>query len=87
MQTISDSLRQLTPLIPSNPLVSIVIPVYNEEDGLDQLFARLYTALDKLAIDLSVRYEVVFVNDGSRDLSAAKLAAQFEKRPDTTRSL
>lgn len=85
MQTISDSLLQLTPQIPSNPLVSIVIPVYNEEDGLEQLFLRLYTALDKLVVDLSVRYEVVFVNDGSRDQSAAKLAAQFEKRPDTTR--
>jgi len=85
MQTISDSLLQLTPQIPSNPLVSIVIPVYNEEDGLEQLFLRLYTALDKLVVDLSVRYEVVFVNDGSRDQSAAKLATQFEKRPATTR--
>ncbi|WAL84697.1 glycosyltransferase [Pandoraea sp. XJJ-1] len=63
------------------PQLSIVIPVYNEEAGLAALFARLYPALDKLG----VAYEVVFVNDGSRDRSAALLAEQFRARPDTTR--
>ena len=71
--------------VPPNPLVSIVIPVYNEEEGLDELFLRLYPALDKLVNDLEVRYEVIFINDGSKDKSAVKLAEQFEKRPDTTR--
>ena len=63
------------------PALSVVIPVYNEEDGLAALFARLYPALDALGIS----YEVVFVNDGSRDRSAAMLAEQFRARPDTTR--
>jgi len=85
MQIISDALRQLTPPTPLNPLISVVIPVYNEEAGLDELFARLYRALDQMVTELSVRYEVVFVNDGSRDHSAAILAAQFEKRPESTR--
>ena len=31
------------------------------------------------------RYEIVFVNDGSRDRSAALLREQFERRPDVTR--
>jgi undecaprenyl-phosphate 4-deoxy-4-formamido-L-arabinose transferase len=61
--------------------LSVVIPVYNEEAGLAQLFDRLYPALDALALS----YEVVFVNDGSRDRSAALLAAQFERRPEVTR--
>ena len=61
--------------------LSVVIPVYNEEAGLDALFARLYPALDALGIG----YEVVFVNDGSRDRSAQILAAQFERRPEVTR--
>ncbi|MBN3725729.1 glycosyltransferase [Burkholderia sp. Ac-20379] len=65
----------------TNPEVSIVIPVYNEEDGLAALFSRLYPALD--ALDAS--YEVILINDGSRDRSAALLAEQFRKRPDTTR--
>jgi undecaprenyl-phosphate 4-deoxy-4-formamido-L-arabinose transferase len=63
------------------PELSVVIPVYNEEAGLAKLFARLYPALDRL--DLS--YEIVFVNDGSRDRSAEILSDQFRARPDVTR--
>ncbi|MCC7113967.1 MAG: glycosyltransferase [Burkholderiales bacterium] len=63
------------------PEISVVIPVYNEEAGLPALFARLDPALDALA----TRYEVIFVNDGSRDRSAAILADQFRARPDVTR--
>src|SRR5581483_5170587 len=65
----------------TNPQLSVVIPVYNEEASLPALFARLYPALD--ALDVS--YEVVFVNDGSRDRSAALLREQFQRRPDVTR--
>ena len=61
--------------------VSVVIPVYNEEAGLQALFDRLYPALDAL----QVRYEIVFINDGSRDASAAILKDQFALRPDVTR--
>ncbi len=65
----------------SQPEVSVIIPVYNEEAGLQVLFDRLYPALDKLG----TRYEIVFVNDGSKDRSAAILREQFQKRPDVTR--
>lgn len=61
--------------------LSVVIPVYNEQDVLPALFDRLYPALDAL----NLRYEIVFVNDGSRDKSAAMLADQFALRPDVTR--
>ncbi|MDP2793166.1 MAG: glycosyltransferase [Sulfurisoma sp.] len=63
------------------PEVSIVVPVYNEEAGLPALFARLYPALDALGRG----YEIVFVNDGSRDRSAAMLREQYQARPDVTR--
>jgi len=63
------------------PQLSVVIPVYNEEAGLAALFARLYPALDALGVS----YEVIFVNDGSRDRSAAMLKDQFAARPDVTR--
>ena len=53
--------------------LSVVIPVYNEAQGLAALFARLYPALDALHIP----YEIIFVNDGSRDRSAAILREQF----------
>jgi undecaprenyl-phosphate 4-deoxy-4-formamido-L-arabinose transferase len=61
--------------------VSVIIPVYNEEPTLAALFARLYPAMDALG----VRYEVIFINDGSRDRSAQLLSQQFEQRPDVTR--
>jgi undecaprenyl-phosphate 4-deoxy-4-formamido-L-arabinose transferase len=61
--------------------LSVVIPVYNEEQGLQTLFDRLYPALDKL----NISYEIVFINDGSRDRSPAILREQFQKRPDVTR--
>jgi len=63
------------------PLVSVIIPVYNEEQTLPLLFNRLYPALDKLGIT----YEILFINDGSRDRSAALLREQFQARPDVTR--
>lgn len=65
----------------SRPEVSVVIPVYNEEDVLPALFDRLYRVLD----GLGTPFEVIFVNDGSRDRSAQMLAEQFRKRPDVTR--
>jgi len=63
------------------PVLSVVIPVYNEEAVLPALFARLYPALDALGCT----YEIVFVNDGSRDRSPALLREQFQARPEVTR--
>ena len=65
----------------SDPKLSVVIPVYNEEAVLPTLFARLYPALDALQIS----YEIVYVNDGSKDKSAALLRQQFLARPHETR--
>ena len=65
----------------SAPRLSVIIPVYNEQETLPALFARLYPALDALGVS----YEVLFVNDGSRDRSAALLKDQFLARPDVTR--
>jgi undecaprenyl-phosphate 4-deoxy-4-formamido-L-arabinose transferase len=59
------------------PLLSVVIPVYNEEEVLPALFTRLYAALD--ALDVS--YQVVFVDDGSRDRTVALLRQQYQQRP------
>jgi undecaprenyl-phosphate 4-deoxy-4-formamido-L-arabinose transferase len=70
-----------------NPKLSIVIPVYNEEDGLQALFDRLYLALDTLAGKRKIAYEIVFVNDGSKDRSAGILAKQVELRPEVTRAV
>lgn len=68
----------------NKPELSVVIPVYNEEAGLAKLFERLYPALDLLA-GRGISYEIVFVNDGSRDNTAVILSDQFRSRPDVTR--
>ncbi len=65
---------------PPAPELSVVIPVYNEEAGLERLFDRLYPALDQLGRS----YEVIFVDDGSRDRSTALLKDQFLRRPSVT---
>ena len=65
----------------SDPQLSVIIPVYNEQETLPALFARLYPALDALGVS----YEVLFINDGSRDRSAALLKDQFLARPEVTR--
>lgn len=64
-----------------HPYVSVVVPVFNEEASLPALFGRLYGALDRLG----VRYECIFVDDGSRDRSPALLREQQQARPLETR--
>jgi polyisoprenyl-phosphate glycosyltransferase len=49
-----------------DPLISVVIPVHNEEEGLPELARRLTSSL----ADLGERYEIVYVDDGSTDRSA-----------------
>ena len=64
-----------------NPYISIVIPVYNEEKTLPIMFSRLIPVMD----GYGKTYEVVFVNDGSKDHSQTVLADLFNKRPDVIR--
>src|SRR5438874_2090293 len=52
--------------------VSIIVPCYNEQEVLPQLFKRLAAA----AKDWGVDYEVICVDDGSRDQTWNILAAQ-----------
>ncbi|MBF0154270.1 MAG: glycosyltransferase [Magnetococcales bacterium] len=65
----------------ATPDISIVVPVYNEELVLPHLFARLYPALEAL----QRTYEVVFIDDGSRDASAILLHRQHGRLPEVTR--
>jgi polyisoprenyl-phosphate glycosyltransferase len=55
----------------SEPVLSVVIPVLNEEDGLPELNRRLAAAL----AGLDRRYEIVYVDDGSTDRSADLIEA------------
>lgn len=55
----------MTPNEPKHPALSVVIPVYNSEPSLPELVRRLQPVLAALAVE----YELVLVNDGSRDQS------------------
>jgi len=52
------------------PRVSIVVPIYNEVESIPQLYARLTAELSQLG----VAYEIIAVDDGSRDGSYALLS-------------
>ncbi len=57
------------------PLISVVIPVYDEQENIPELHRRLSEALAKH------RFELLFVDDGSRDQSLAILLALHSKDP------
>ena len=55
----------------SEPLLTIIVPVYDEQDNLERVGRELSAYLDKAAAPA----RVLFVNDGSRDRSAAMIEA------------
>ncbi|RMD85392.1 MAG: glycosyltransferase [Candidatus Dadabacteria bacterium] len=59
------------------PEISVVIPLYNEEETLPVLIERLTRVLEGLGCP----YEVLFVNDGSRDRTAEILRAAHRDNP------
>jgi polyisoprenyl-phosphate glycosyltransferase len=48
-----------------NPDLSVVVPIFNEELGISEFAQQLKSNLD----DLKIKYEVIFINDGSTDSS------------------
>jgi dolichol-phosphate mannosyltransferase len=60
--------------------LSIVVPVYNEEENLPLLWPELREVLEPTGL----RYEVIFVDDGSRDRSA-EIVREFRERDGRVR--
>ena len=57
--------------------LSIIVPFFNEEDNIEELYARLKKVLAKLCLS----YEIVFVDDGSRDRTPEILARLYDEDP------
>jgi glycosyltransferase involved in cell wall biosynthesis len=57
--------------------LSVVIPVYNEEESLPVLWPELRSVLDEAGLD----FEIVFVDDGSHDRSAEIIRGLRESDP------
>lgn len=54
--------------------ISIIIPVYNEADNLPALYDALLPLIDNQLTDRVYKWEVLLINDGSRDNSAEVMA-------------
>lgn len=57
--------------------LSIVVPVYNEEKSIPELFERI----NKAALSITNSYEIIFVNDGSRDNTLFELIKLASEQP------
>lgn len=53
----------------AEPELSVVLPVYNEEDNISVLYSHLIRVLQEMGMD----YEIIFVDDSSRDKSTERL--------------
>ncbi len=53
----------------ASPVLSVVIPVFDEQDNIPSLYSRLVAVLEKA----EPSFEIIFVDDGSRDKSLAML--------------
>ena len=62
---------------PSDPLISCIAPCYNEAANLEGLAAEI----DRIFKGLNLRYELILVNDGSRDNTAAIAHSLLKKFP------
>ena len=60
-----------------SPEISLVVPVYNEEDNLIPLYERVVEVLDPLQIS----FELILVDDGSRDKSMDRLRELVDRDP------
>jgi glycosyltransferase involved in cell wall biosynthesis/membrane-associated phospholipid phosphatase len=70
-------LPALNPAVLAGDRVSIVIPVYNEEENLRELVDRVAAAMEPSGVD----FELILVDDGSRDDSAKVLDELAADRP------
>lgn len=64
-------------MILAAPEISVVVPCYNEEAVLPVFFERVGAVLERQGVD----YEIIFVNDGSRDATAAVIRAMCFRDP------
>ncbi|MBP9627483.1 MAG: glycosyltransferase [Synergistaceae bacterium] len=63
--------------------VSVIIPVYNEEESLPHLFEAITPVMEGLGRD----WEILFINDGSKDRSFALLRAFCNQHPGHARMI
>jgi glycosyltransferase involved in cell wall biosynthesis len=63
--------------------LSIIVPVYNEEENLDMLHEEIAEAVNPLALP----WELIFVDDGSKDNSVQKIRQIVKANPEKVRAV
>jgi dolichol-phosphate mannosyltransferase len=62
------------------PLITVVVPLYNEQENVRELHRRLVLVLDPLAVS----YEIMLVDDGSRDATGTLIRELEQQNPRVT---
>lgn len=70
-------MNRLTPLPATRPALSVVVPAYNEQEVLPAFHARLAPVMDSIGLP----WEVVYVNDGSRDATLSVMLGLQARDP------
>ena len=61
----------------TDPILSIVVPLFNEAENLDSLFSRVAEVCDRL----QVSYEIICVDDGSQDCTVQEVLTYRQQNP------
>ncbi|MQQ09616.1 glycosyltransferase [Epibacterium sp. SM1979] len=57
------------------PVLSIIVPMYNEADNVDELLNRLVSVVS----EIEPQYEIILIDDGSRDATASRIVEAAEQ--------
>lgn len=77
MATSHEETQPKEPIAATLPMYSIIAPVYNEEDTLPHFYQRLVSVMEEVGDP----FELIFINDGSRDSSYQKMLELHTKDP------
>lgn len=70
----------MTTMQPAPPILSVVVPLFNEEGNVEALVERIVGIVERLPGRPS--FEIVLVNDGSSDGTLARIRAEMQRRPN-----
>jgi glycosyltransferase involved in cell wall biosynthesis len=68
-------------MIPKKPYISLIVPVYNESDGIFAFFERVTPILEKLG-----KWEILCINDGSSD-NTLKILEELNQKDSRIKAL
>ncbi|MCW8796640.1 MAG: glycosyltransferase family 2 protein [Chlorobium sp.] len=72
--------------MPSNPVLSLIVPFYNEEESLPMLLDQICQAMEEKELhalfELPFTFELLMIDDGSTDGSSGFIRKQIDRRPE-----